>query len=328
MSATIRLCLAEARRRAEMVLATAGTAPPAAHATAAALVLAEADGHGGHGLVRLSGYAAQVRAGKVNGQAAPTLEDTHPASAIVDAGHGFAYPALDLAVDWLGRVAWAQGIALVGIRRSGHCGAIGLVVERLARRGLVALMVANTPAAIAPWGGRRALFGTNPIACAFPHQRDPVVIDLSLSKIPRGQILAAQRRGESIPDGWALGPDGTPTTNPEAALNGTMIPMGDAKGAALALMVEALAAGLTGSHYASVASSFLDDKGPAPSTGQFLVAIDPGACGGRADHLERLFADVASEEGARLPGLARFERRRRAEIEGIMVDPTWFTVGG
>lgn len=327
MSEMTLLSMDEARRRTEAVLVAAGTAPEAARPTAAALVLAQADGHGGHGLVRLSSYAAQVRAGKVKGDALPALTETHPGSAVVDAGHGFAYPALDVAIGWLAEAAPAQGIAAAGVRRSGHCGAMGLVVERLARGGLVALMVANTPAAMAPWGGRRALFGTNPIAIAFPRPGDPVVIDLSLSRVARGQVLAAKRRGEAIPEGWALGPDGAPTTDPEAALKGTMVPMGDAKGAALALMVEALAAGLTGSHYASEASSFLDDKGPPPSTGQFVVAIDPGASGGGTDHLARLFANIAAEEGARLPGLARFDRRRRAEAEGIMVDPAWFATG-
>ena len=103
-----------------------------------------------------------------------------------------------------------------------------------------------------------------------------------------------------------------------------MGPMGDAKVATLALMVEALAAGLTGSHYAPKASSFLDDKGPAPATGQLLIAIDPTSCGGGIDHLARLFADVAWEPGTRLPGRIRLERRRRAEIEGICIDPAWF----
>lgn len=324
MIGPIRLSLEDAQARAEAVLLDAGTSAVAARSTARALVLAEADSHGGHGLVRLASYAAQVRAGKVHGQAIPALTHTRPGVASVDACDGFAYPALDLAIDWLASLAPEQGIGLAGIRRSGHCGAMGLVVERLARRGLVALMVANTPAAMAPWGGRRPLFGTNPIACAFPRAHDPVVIDLSLSKVARGTILAAKRGGTPIPEGWALSPAGAPTTDAEAALAGTMIPMGDAKGAALALLVEALAAGLTGSHYASEASSFLDDKGPAPSTGQLLIAIDPAACGGGVDHLASLFADIETEEGARLPGLSRFERRRRAEAEGLLIEPAWF----
>ena len=145
-------------------------------------------------------------------------------------------------------VARAQGVAAAAIRRSHHCGAAGHPVERLGRsRAWSRMMFANTPAAIAPWGGSKAVFGTNPIAFACPLAgRAPIVIDLSLSKVARGNIMAAKQRGETIPEGWALDADGKPTTDPDAALRGTMVPMGDAKGTALALMVEMLAAGLTG----------------------------------------------------------------------------------
>jgi len=185
-------------------------------------------------------------------------------------------------------------------------------------------MVANTPAAMAPWGGRRPLFGTNPIACAFPHEPDPVVIDLSLSKVARGKILAARQHGEAIPEGWALDAEGWPATDPEIALKGTMIPAGDAKGAALALMVEALAAGATGACYAAEASSFLDAEGKPPGTGQMLIAIAPEAGGGSAVHLATLFAAIPEDPGARLPGARRYASRRRAEAEGLAVPAAWF----
>lgn len=324
MSTALRLSLEDATTRAASALIEAGTETETARSVARALVLAEADGHGGHGLIRLASYVAQVRIGKIDGQAKPSLATVRPGAARIDAHDGFAYPALDCAIDWLLATAPAQGIAAAGVFRSGHCGAMGLVVERLGCAGLVGLMVANTPAAMAPWGGRRALFGTNPIACAFPFEADPVVIDLSLSKVARGNILAAKRAGSPIPEGWALGPDGAPTTDPDTALAGTMLPAGDAKGAVLGLMVEALAAGLTGGCFAAEASSFLDTDGAPPATGQLLIAIDPAACGGGTGHLAILFHEIAAEPGARLPGLNRFERRRRAEAEGIMVEPAWF----
>jgi (2R)-3-sulfolactate dehydrogenase (NADP+) len=284
---------------------------------ARALVLAEADGHQGHGLSRLDSYAAQARAGKVDGSAVPDAELTAPCILAIDACFGFAYPALDLAIERLVPLARSQGVALAGIRRSHHCGAMGLVVERLAEAGLVAFMVANTPAAMAPWGGRRALFGTNPIACAYPRpDQPPVVIDLSLSKVARGHILAAKRRGDPIPLGWALDADGQPTTNPDAALAGTMLPLGDAKGTALALMVEALAAGLTGARFAFEATSFLDAEGDPPATGQLLLAIDPARLGGVA-HAETLFTAVETEPGARLPGVRRLSQRERSYRDGI-----------
>jgi (2R)-3-sulfolactate dehydrogenase (NADP+) len=324
VSEALHLTLAETEARASRCLMESGASAGNAASVARALVLAEADGLPGHGLIRLATYAAQLRAGKIDGLAVPRLTQTRPGALAVDAGNGFAYPALDLAVEWLIGCAPVQGIAFAGVHRSGHCGAMGLLVERLAREGLIGLMVANTPAAIAPWGGRRALFGTNPIACAFPYQPDPVVIDLSLSKVARGKILAAKQRDAAIPEGWALDADGQSTTDPDAALGGTMIPLGGAKGAALALMVEALAAGATGACYAGEASSFLDAEGGPPGTGQMLIAIAPDASGGSAAHLAELFAAIAAEPGARLPGTRRFEARRRAEAEGLDLPAAWF----
>jgi (2R)-3-sulfolactate dehydrogenase (NADP+) len=241
---------------------------------------------------------------------------------MIDAKLGFAFPALDLAVSELIPVAREQGVGVAGVQRSHHCGAMGLVVEKLAEAGLVALMFANTPAAMAPWGGRRALFGTNPIASAFP-QRDqpPVVVDLSISKAARGSIVAAEQRGEKIPPDWALDREGQPTTDPAAALGGTMAPIGDAKGSALALMVEVLAAGLTGSNYAFQASSFLDDQGGSPSVGQLLIAFAPERFvdDGALDHFGLLFGAVRNEQGSRLPGSRRLALRARARTDGIVV---------
>ena len=314
------LSLAAAEDVVTRILAASRTKEANARSVARALVAAEADGLSGHGLFRVASYAAQARCGKVDGHAQPAATQPAPAVLAVDAAHGFAYPALDLAVARLPALARAQGIAAAAIGRSHHCGAMGLVVERLAEAGLVAFMVANTPGAIAPWGGRRALFGTNPIACAFPREGlPPVVIDLSLSKVARGQILAARTRGEPIPEGWAVDSAGQPTTDPDAALAGTMLPLGDAKGAALALMVEALAAGLTGASFAADASSFLDTAGGPPATGQLLLAMAPAAMGGSVAHMGALFAAVEAEPGARLPGARRLALRSRARAAGIAV---------
>jgi (2R)-3-sulfolactate dehydrogenase (NADP+) len=127
----------------------------------------------------------------------------------IDAANGFAYPAMDLALDWLPGAAKTQGIAIAGIRRSHHCGVAGVIVEALAERGVAALMVANAPAAMAPWGGRRPLFGTDPIAFAAPlGADDPVVVDISLSKVARGKIMAAAQRAIRFPKVGRLIPMG------------------------------------------------------------------------------------------------------------------------
>ncbi|HYF52741.1 MAG TPA: Ldh family oxidoreductase [Salinarimonas sp.] len=315
-----QLSLIEAEDLVAAALERCRTSPENARSVARALVAAEADGLSGHGLSRVASYAAQAKAGKVDGFATPSATRPRPAVLAVDAAHGFAYPALELAVRELPAVAREAGIAAAPIRRSHHAGAAGHPVERLAEAGLVAILLANTPAAIAPWGGDRALFGTNPIAFAAPRERGaPIVVDLSLSKVARGNILAAKQKGQPIPEGWAFDAQGRPTTDPDAALKGTMAPLGDAKGTALALMVELLAAGLTGATYAADASSFLDAHGPPPGTGQLLLAFDPAALGGGAERFEALAGAVQAQAGARLPGARRLDLRRRAQAEGIAV---------
>ncbi len=320
--AVTTITLDEAQALAQAALERAGTATAAAQSVARALARAEADGLASHGLARVPAYAAQVASGKVAGQALPELIVLGAAGARVDAHYGFAFPALDLAIDAAAELAGGSCASAVAVTRSHHFGVAGHHVERLAERGLIGLIVGNSPGGIAPWGGRRALFGTNPIAFACP-RRDaaPLVIDVSLSKVARGKVMVAAQRGEAIPDDWALDADGRPTTDAKAALAGTMLPLGDAKGAALALMVEILAAALTGANFAAEASSFFDDQGPPPGVGQCLIAIDPGpfSGGGFGERLEVLLGAIEDEPGARLPGTRRLALRDKAMAEGISV---------
>lgn len=313
------LTLAAAHDLAVCTLLRCGAGHDQAGSTARALVGAEADGLATHGLMRLLAYGAQVRAGKVVGDAPLAVTRPRPGLLSIDAGHGFAYPALDRAVAELPEIARSQGVAAAAIRRSHHCGAAGRPAEALAAQGLVALLFANAPAAMAPWGGNRAVFGTNPIAFACPLPgRAPIVVDLSLSKVARGNIIAAKQRGETIPEGWAVDADGHPTTDAAAALAGTMIPLGDAKGTALALMVELLAAGLVGARFAGEATSFLDAVGGPPGTGQLILALDATAFA--ADACERfavLAGMIEDQDGARLPGTKRLAARARAAQAGI-----------
>ena len=314
------LSLREAETLAAAALCRCRTSEANAALVAKALVTAEAEGLISHGLLRLPIYAEQTRNGKIDGYAVPEASFPRPALAAIDAKNGFAYPALNSAAQFLPRLARENGIAAAGIRRSHHCGVAGHHVRRIAESGMAALLFANAPAAMAPWGGTRAVFGTDPVAFACPQPgRDPIVVDLSLSKVARGNIIAAKRKGVPIPEGWALDSQGRPTTDPDAAIAGTMVPLGDAKGTALALMVELLAAGLTGANYASQASSFLDAEGPPPGTGQLLIAIDTGAFGVSAAHLGHIAEEIESQPGARLPGMRRAQALKRAESEGLQV---------
>jgi len=322
VSAPALVSLEAAISHVARVFTRVGVPQISALSVARALVGAEADGLKGHGLSRVATYRGMVIANKIVAGAVPVASRPLPGVLAIDACQGFAYPAMDLALAELPAIARAQGIAVAPIRRSNHCGAAGLIVEALADKGLVALLFANTPAAIAPWGGSAPVFGTNPIAFAAPLRGRPaIVIDLAVSKVARGNLLAAKQKGETIPEGWALDSQGKPTTDPEAGLKGTMVPMGDAKGAALAFMIETLAAALVGAKLGFEASSFLDEAGRPPETGQLIIAIDPGAVSGQAfgQRMAALAAAVESQSGARLPGLRRVKLREAAARSGIAI---------
>jgi (2R)-3-sulfolactate dehydrogenase (NADP+) len=319
----MHLSLSAAHMLVVDALKRSGVDEAVAHSVATALVAAEAAGQAGHGLRRVQAYAAQAKAGKVDGRAKPVLSHVLPSVVQIDACHGYAYPALDLALSVLPEIARVQGIALAAIRRSHHAGVLALTVERFADVGLVALMVANATASMAAWGGRKPVFGTNPIAFAAPIPgADPLVIDLALSRVARGKIMAARQKGVAIPPDWALDRDGNPTTDPVAALEGTMVPSGDAKGAALAMMVEILAGALSGANFSFESTSLFDDKGAAPGLGQMIIVINPRASGGSivGDRLAQLAAEISSDPQVRLPGRRGQNARREALENGIEVE--------
>ena len=309
-------------------LEASSTSPENAQSVATALTLAEIDGKKGHGLSRVPSYAGQAKSGKVQGFVTPQIAQPKPGVLAIDAGHGFAYPAFDLMLQECPKIARDQGIAMAGVYRSHHYGVAGHHVEKAADQGMVALLFGNTPAAMAPWGGKTPLFGTNPIAFAAPIKgQPPLVIDLATSKVARGNIMAASQRGDDIPEGWALDADGQPTTDAKAALGGTMVPLGDAKGAALALMIEVLAAALTGAGFGHEATSFFDAEGDYPNVGQMMIMIDPGVMPGVSgdDFAGRMamMASLMADDGARLPGSSRMAKRQAAE-QGIEVnDAAW-----
>lgn len=305
-------------------LTASNTTPANARAVARALTLAEIDGKKGHGLSRVPSYAGQANTGKVDGHATPLLSQPKPAVLAIDAGHGFAYPAFELMLEALPKLTAETGIAMAGVFRSHHYGVAGHHVERAAEQGMVALLFGNTPAAMAPWGGKTPLMGTNPIAFATPITgRPPMVIDLATSKVARGNIMAAHQRAEDIPEGWALDSEGRPTTDSAAALKGTMVPLGEAKGAALALMIEVLAAAVTGAGFGHEASSFFEAEGTPPNTGQMMLMIDPGVMAANfADRLAAL-AELIEGDGARLPGGGRMAKRAAAEAGVEVNDAAW-----
>jgi len=301
-------------------LVAAGTSGPNAACVAKALARAEADGLPSHGASRTTTYADQVISGKIDGHVIPTITRPKPGVVHVDAATGFAFPAIEQGIKAGATAAAETGIAFVAVANSHHFGVAGHHVEDMTTHGMIGLCFGNSPAAIAPWGGGRPLYGTNPIAFACPRTNaPPLVIDLSLAKMARGKVRLAMDRGEPIPEGMAVDADGVMTTDAKAAMSGAMLPMGDAKGASLALIVEVLAAALTASNFGFEATSIFEADGPPPRLGQCFMMIDPGPPSQNcfADRMEILLTAITDQPGTRLPGDRRLTLRQTAEAEGI-----------
>ena len=306
---------------ATRALTQAGASQPMAEATARALLYADARGLPSHGLSRVLQYTTHLRNGRANGAAVAKVVGGKAAACLIDAGEGLAFPACELAISEAISRAKAAGACFVGVTNSHHFGAAAYHVEAVAAAGMVGLGFGNSPSAMPAWGGKRGIFGTNPIAAAFPRKREaPLIIDLSLSEVARGKLMVAAKKGEAIPLGWALDKDGVPTTDPKAGLEGTMMPAGGVKGAMLALIVELLCCALTGAAFGFEADSFFVDEGNRPRIGQAFLVIDPGALAGQEvffERVETLIAAMLAEQGVRLPGSRRTAIAGDALREGI-----------
>jgi (2R)-3-sulfolactate dehydrogenase (NADP+) len=308
---------------AARALGRAGANPAMATATARALVYADAQGLPSHGVSRVPQYAAHLGNGRADGAVEPQVLRAKGGVVLVDARCGLAFPACALAVAEAIARAREFGVAFAGVTNSHHFGAAAYHLEPVGAAGLVGLALGNSPAAMAAAGGKRPLFGTNPIAAVFPRRAGaPLLIDLSLSEVARGKLMVAAKEGRAIPLGWALDGDGQPTTDPKAGLEGSMLPLGGAKGAMLALVVELIVTALTGAAMGFEASSFFVDEGNRPRIGQAFLAIDPDALAGRDTYLARieaLITEMAKDPGVRLPGARRRALAAKAEASGVDV---------
>ena len=307
---------------ARTALVRAGANPKMAEAAARHLVAAEEQGLPTHGMSRVPFYCGMLRRGRADGAAQPALVSDRAAACLIDNRDGLPYVSAQWAVEEAIQRARRNGIGFAGIRNSAHVGVLGIHLLPVAQAGLVGFAFTNSPAAIPPWGGKKPLFGTNPIAAVFPREKgEPLVIDLALTTVVRGRIMMAMRKGERIPDGWALDRNGKPTNDPKEAIeHGSLFPIGGAKGAMLALMFELICASLTGSAIGPEADSFFSEEGNKPRIGQAFIAIDPGALAGTTKYLERVETVVRTmlaDPEVRLPGGRRFaaEKRAKAGIE-------------
>ena len=318
-----RVSSEELKALATSVLRCAQASEAAASATADALVYADLRGLSSHGVARLPMYAAQLRNGRVDPRAQPCIVARRSAAVLIDAADGMAYPACAVAVREVIARAREHGSAVASVTRSHHFGVGAYHLEAVGAAGLVGLAFSNSPAAMPAWGGRRAIFGTNPVAAVFPRRNgEALMIDLSLSQVARGKIMVAAREGKPIPLGWASASDGSPTTDARAALDGMMLPFGGAKGAMLALVVELLAAALAGTNFGFEAGSFLTEEGERSRIGHLFWAIDPAALAGNDAYLSRVDALVDAMLGdadVRLPGARRHELAACAARDGIEI---------
>lgn len=313
--------VADGCRRA---LEAAGASPAHADTLARATLAAEAEGNRAVGLAHLLDYLDALDAGRLVGDAEPAIEVVTPIVTRIDARGGTQHLGVERAFDDLAEAARTYGLAAVASRNGFTIGALSWFPRRLAEAGLVGMAFANASPPIMPAsGGTRARFCTNPMAFALPTGRgdEALVIDQSSTASALVAIKQAAERGDSIPRGWALGPDGEGTTDPVAALAGVLLPFGGARGANVALLVELMAAGLTGADWSYESAAFNDGTRP-PSLGCFLLAIDPDKTAGPG-HREAIagLVEALEADGAHVPGVGKGRAARRAEREGIEVDP-------
>ncbi len=309
---------------AREALATSGAGPETAEIMAAVLVDAEAKGLHGVGLAHLLTYCEALAVGQIDGHAEPQVERPTPIVFHVDARGGVGHLAFERCFDDLATAATSFGLALFSQRGSFTNAALDWFVDRLAERGLIGIAATNAgPAFLAPSGGTRPVFCTNPMALAVPGQDGPaVLIDQSSSATAFVNIKQAAEQGTPIPLGWALDGAGNPTTDPVAAMSGVLLAFGGNRGANIALMVELLTAGLSGANWSADAPSFLEGD-RSPGIGLFVLAISPGVVHGPGfeSRIETYIQRLRTEYGAYIPGPRRRSTRDRARAEGLEVDP-------
>jgi len=308
---------------ANTALKRAGANDRMADAAARHLVRAEEQGLPTHGMSRVPFYCGMLRRGRADGAAEPRMQAERAGACLIDNRDGLPYVSAQWAVEEAIQRARRNGIAFAGITNSAHVGVLGVHLAPVAEANMVGFAFTNSPAAIPAWGGKKPLFGTDPVAGIFPRKdKAPIVVDLALTTVVRGKIMMAMRKGEKIPEGWALDRNGKPTTDPKEAIeHGSLFPIGGAKGAMLALMFELICAALTGSAIGPEADSFFSEEGNKPRIGQAFLAIDPSALAGMDRYFERVEAVVTrmlADPEVRLPGARRFASETKSR-DGIDV---------
>lgn len=320
----IRLSLEEARELALSIMRRAGFSEAQAQAVTTTVVAGERDGCASHGLYRVLGCVSSLKAGKVVADAEPEVIDQAPAIVRVDARGGFSQLAFQAGLPVLKDKARANGIAALAINRCVHFSALWVEIEALTEAGLVALACNPSHAWVAPAGGSKPIFGTNPIAFGWPRAgKQPFIFDFATSAIARGDIELHRRAGKAIPEGWGIDANGQTSTDAEAVMNGAMLTFGGHKGSALAAMVELIAGPLIGDLTSAESLAYDAGSKSSPYHGELIIALDPQRFLGAAadEHLARaevLFEGI-QEQGARLPSQRRYDARALSLADGVQI---------
>lgn len=303
----VAVSLAEIEEVTRAALVAHGAQDWIAGEVARAVRVAESYGNRICGLYYLESYCQQLKSGRVKGDAEPEVSRPRPGAVVVDARLGFAQPAFSRGLPEAAATARENGVASLAICHAHTCTSLGFFTEQIAREGLIALGMTNASPIVAPPGGKTRVIGTNPISFAVPDEAGGVAMlfDQSTTTVALGKITMAKAAGEKIPEGWAVDAEGNPTTDPEAALGGSLVSMGGYKGWGFGLMAELLAAGMTGSRAAPDIGPLKAPEGEPHDIGDYYLLIDPGMSGAFHNRFARIAEMVAQDEGARIPGAGR-----------------------
>jgi delta1-piperideine-2-carboxylate reductase len=318
----------ELERRIDAILRHAGMNAVQAEAVAAVIAASERDACKSHGIYRIDGVLRTLKAGKVRGDVLPELAvDDGSAIVRVNGRGGFSGPAFALGLPLLVERTRSLGVAALVVNDATHFSALWPEVEAITQYGLAALVLCPSYATVAPWGGNKPLLGTNPFAFGWPRQNNfPYVFDFATSVAARGEIELHRRAGKALPAGWAIDAEGEPTTEPEAALAGAMLPFGGHKGSGLSTLIELLAGVMIGDLTSAGALDALGSTALSPSHGELILAFSPEKfAGGRPGdpfaRAETLFEAIEGQ-GARLPSKRRFAARVQSDRDGIVLTAT------
>jgi LDH2 family malate/lactate/ureidoglycolate dehydrogenase len=322
-----RIPLSDLREFAEEVFRSLGLPRHDAETVAACLLYSEERDHSSHGIIRLPVYGKRVRAGVVEACPAITVSVDAQALAIVDGGNGLGPVVGTYAMDQAISRARVHGVGLVLARNSNHYGASGFYTSRAAAAGCVGFSASNAPSNMAPWGGRERFLGTNPFSIGVPRSGGELNADMASSVVARGNIILAAEKGESIPEGWAIDPEGLPTTNAEAGLKGSVLPFAGPKGAAISLMIDVLCGVLSGASYGGGINT-LEDLTTQQNLGHVFLAINVPSCmpadqfDGRVnDLIQQLKAAPRAKGVAEIlaPGEPEQQKTATAQSLGVVV---------